>query len=364
METKALGGVEVKDEAQGLITAVFATLNAIDSDHDVTVDGAFDDGAAVVISAYGHKSWEGALPVGRGTIRVVGSEAILDGQFFMDMPEARSTFAAVNGLKELQQYSYGYDPVEFSFGDHEGQRVRFLQKLKVHEVSPVMLGAGVGTRTLTAKAATKGPVRSHSTETATGEWDRGAVVSAIPDEASAADLRSVFAWADPDGDGRTKSSYSFPHHDGVGGAANLRACTAAIAVLNGAHGGSAIPDGDRQGVYDHLAKHLRDGDREVPELRSGPAGALKFHEEATAVLAGVSSLLDRAAEVVALRATKGKVIAAASTELLEWVRDDLKRFGALLEPEPVTPLEPVVDGGLGDDDFRTLMAAMAHVHGN
>lgn len=363
MDTKALGRVEIKDADQGLVTAVFATLGVVDSDGDVTVDGAFEDGAQVRISAYGHTSWGGALPVGKGAIRVVGKEAILDGQFFMDTTAGRDTFTVVKELGPMQEWSYGYDAAEFSFGEQDGQRVRFLQKQKVYEVSPVLLGAGIGTRTLAAKAACKGAVRTHSTETSADEWDAAAVVAGIPEDASAADLRSIFAWVDPDGDPAARGSYKFPHHNGAGGAANLRACTAAIAALNGARGGSSIPDGDRQGVYDHLAKHLRDGDREVPELRSGPAGALKFHEEAASVLAGVSSLLDRAAEVVALRATKGKVIAAASADLLEWVRDDLKRFGTLLEPEPVTPAEPVDDGALGDDDYRTLMAATARVLG-
>lgn len=383
MDTKALGRVEIKDADQGLVTAVFATLGVVDSDGDVTVDGAFEDGAQVRISAYGHQSWMGALPVGKGTIRVVGKEAVLDGQFFLDTTAGRDTFTVVKELGPMQEWSYGYDAAEFSFGEQDGQRVRFLQKQIVHEVSPVMLGAGVGTRTLTAKSATKGPIRSHSTETTTGEWDASAVVAGIPDDASAADLRSVFAWVDPDGDPASKSSYKFPHHNGVGGAANMRACTAAIAALNGARGGSSLPDGDRKGVYDHLARHLRDGDREVPELRSGPAGALKFHEEASLVLAGVSGLLDRAAEVVALRATKGKVIAAASADLLEWVRADLKRFGALLEPEPTDSEpdpeprpepepEPADTGGegddgsdpeLGEDAVRTLLAATARVHG-
>lgn len=154
---KALSRVEIKDADKGEITAVFATLNVVDSDGDVTPNGAFENGAKVRISAYGHKSWEGALPVGKGTIRETKTEAILDGRFFMDVPAAAETFAVVKELGEdgLQEFSYGYDPVEYSFGEFEGQQVRFLNKLKVHEVSPVLLGAGVGTRLLTAKSGLK-----------------------------------------------------------------------------------------------------------------------------------------------------------------------------------------------------------------
>lgn len=157
MATKSFTRVEIKDEDKGEVTAVFATLNVIDSDGDVTVPGAFENGAKVRISAYGHASWSGALPVGKGTIREVKDEAILDGRFFVDTPAGADTFKVVKelGADGLQEWSYGYDPVEYSFGEFEDQPVRYLNKLKVHEVSPVLLGAGVGTRLLTAKSGLK-----------------------------------------------------------------------------------------------------------------------------------------------------------------------------------------------------------------
>src|SRR5687768_23717 len=150
MAVKTFSHVEIKDADKGEVTAVFATLGVIDSDGDVTVKGAFDNGAKVRISAYGHTSWNGALPVGKGSIREVGDEAILEGRFFLDTPAGADTFKVVKelGVDGLQEWSYGYDPVEFSFGEFEEQQVRYLNKLKVHEVSPVLLGAGVGTRLL------------------------------------------------------------------------------------------------------------------------------------------------------------------------------------------------------------------------
>lgn len=151
MDTKSLR-VEVKDAAKGEVTAVFATFNTIDSDKDVTLPGAFEDGAEVVISAYGHKSWEGLLPVGKGVIQTTKTEAVLEGQFFMDTLDGADTFKTVKNLGALGQWSYGYDAKEYSFGEFEGQQVRFLQKQAVHEISPVLLGAGVNTRTLSAKS--------------------------------------------------------------------------------------------------------------------------------------------------------------------------------------------------------------------
>jgi hypothetical protein len=153
MDTKALRGVEIKDAAKGEVTAVFATLDVVDHDGDVTRPGAFEDGAAVRISAYGHASWGGVLPVGKGVIRATGKEAVLEGQFFLDTTGGRDTFEVVKQLGEagLQEWSYGYDAVEYSFGEHDGKRVRFLDRLKVHEVSPVLLGAGIDTRVLSTK---------------------------------------------------------------------------------------------------------------------------------------------------------------------------------------------------------------------
>lgn len=151
MKVKAAGRVEIKDSDRGEVAVVFSTLKVIDADGDVTLPGAFEDGASTRISAYGHTSWQGALPVGKGTIRELKTEAVMEGAFFMDTAGGRETFTVVKEIGDQQEWSYGYDPIEFSFGEQDDQRVRFLRKLKVHEVSPVLLGAGVNTRTLSAK---------------------------------------------------------------------------------------------------------------------------------------------------------------------------------------------------------------------
>ena len=151
-EHKALTSVEIKDAEAGTVQAVFATLGVIDSDGDVTVKGAFENEAPVRISAYGHTSWGGALPVGKGFIKEVGDEAILDSQLFLNTAAGREHFETIKEMGPLMEWSYGYDVVEADTGEFEGQKVRYLKKLKVHEVSPVLLGAGVGTRTLAVKS--------------------------------------------------------------------------------------------------------------------------------------------------------------------------------------------------------------------
>ena len=145
MDVKSLTArVEIKDADKGTVDCVFATTGVKDKDGDVTVKGAFSN-EDVVISAYGHASWGGALPTGKGAIREVGDEAVMSGQFFMDTMHGADTFKTVKGLGPLQQWSYGYDAKEFSFGDFNGERVRFLKQLATYEVSPTMMGAGINT---------------------------------------------------------------------------------------------------------------------------------------------------------------------------------------------------------------------------
>jgi len=365
--TKTLSRLEIKNAAKGEITAVFATLNVIDKDGDVTLPGAFEDGAPVVISSYGHGSWSGSLPVGKGTIRVDGDEAILDGQFFMKTKAGAETFEVVKEVGEQQEWSYGYDATEFSFGEFEDRQVRFLKKLAVYEVSPVMRGAGVNTRVLAAKALTDAGVdsdaaaefvgrlgiRVHETAVVKRSWDGLSTVKALPDGAKPSELRSVFAWVDPTGDPESKSSYYLPHHHGIDGPANVRAVVAGIALLNGPDG-AGVPEADRKAAYDHLAAHMREADLEPPELGLKSA---KFFDHGASVLASVSVFVDRASEVMALRAKKGKGLAPASADLLSWINDDLARLKALLENPQLAADEP-----LRDDELSTLLAALASVH--
>lgn len=154
-KTKTFRDVDLKADGSGEFSAVFSTFDTIDHDGDVTLQGAFTEGESVRISAYGHESWMGALPVGRGAIRTTDREAIVDGKFFLDTTSGRDTYEVVKGLGDLQEWSYGFDILERSQGEFEGTQVQFLRSLKVHEVSPVLLGAGIGTRTLAVKGLDK-----------------------------------------------------------------------------------------------------------------------------------------------------------------------------------------------------------------
>jgi phage head maturation protease len=455
-QTKALRAVEIKDASQGLIQAVFSTFDVIDRDGDVTRKSAFRNGAPVRISAYNHASWEGALPVGKGTIRVTDNEAVLEGQFFMNTTAGRDTFEVVKAMGELQEFSYGFHVTDSEPGEVEGKSVRIIKGVDVAEVSPVLLGAGVGTRTLAVKQraddfarikrtfsqderddaassghamsdgsypienvqdlrnairavgrggknhdeirrhimsqarrldatnlipdnwskdgslmdsdgkaavipAIKGAVPAHETDTVTRSWNGAATVKGLAEDARPSELRTVYAWVDPDGDPEAKSSYRLAHHHGVNGPANLRACLLGIAALNGAGGDLGIPEADREAVYKHLAAHLSDADREAPELRTAeaPKGSKRFADEGIDVMAAVASYIDRAADVMALRAQKGRGMSPATADLLSWLEGELVRLKSLLN----TPVEADQPEQPSDDEIASVvLAALARVN--
>lgn len=332
------GRVTIKSEAKGEVEVVFATLNVMDQDRDVTLPGAFTEGEGVAISAYGHKVWDGAPPVGRGTIHTVGDEAVFRGKFFLDMVAGRETFLAVKGMGELQQWSYGFTTELAEYGEFQGQEVKFLKKLRVFEVSPVLRAAGIGTRTTSAKAhngeggATVPDyiaIKGHESRVTADPW-RGCDLGPTP---TIEQLRSVSACWSPTGDPGDVKSYGFVHHVRPGGPANVRECLKAIAQLNGAKGGPVLVGAQRDAVYDHLAGHLTESGREAPALLEVGAdlGKLKMADQLDFVMVEIDAVVARAAEVMAIRGTKGKNLGGMTVERLEWLYDGMRSVKRLID---------------------------------
>lgn len=152
-DRKTFTGSVVKAAAEGRVEAIISTFNVLDKDGDVVLPGAIADGTEVVISAYGHASHGGALPVGKGVLRSLGVHAILHGQFFLNTTAGRETFEVVKELGSLQEWSYSLHDVKSYRGQHEGRPANFLERITVKEASPVLIGASIGTRTVMAKSA-------------------------------------------------------------------------------------------------------------------------------------------------------------------------------------------------------------------
>lgn len=148
---KTFRDVVVKDASKGEVSAVFSTFNVLDHDGDVLLPGAIKDGAEVVISAYGHRSHAGELPVGKGVIKTSKEDAVLEGKFFLGTEAGRDTFEVVKELGPLGEWSYSLNDVVSKSGEFQGQSANFIESVFVKEVSPVLMGAGLNTRTLATK---------------------------------------------------------------------------------------------------------------------------------------------------------------------------------------------------------------------
>ncbi len=147
--------VEMKVDDEGHFEAVFSTFNVVDHDGDVTLAGAFEDGAEVIVGSYGHNSFMGSLPVGKGVIKQTEKDARVVGDFWLNTESGKEHHAVVKELGTKQEWSYGFDvkgtgsvddlPPELQGAD------RVLTKLEVFEVSPVLRGAGIDTQTVVVK---------------------------------------------------------------------------------------------------------------------------------------------------------------------------------------------------------------------
>jgi len=336
MRTKdAPATYQVKQAEDGSSTGEFEALVAVFGNVDYVGDrvmpGAFakslerwaaSPNAIPVIYSHAHDDPNALLGVvidAKETDEGLWVRGMLD----LDAPAAASVHRAMQA-RALTKFSFAYDVLAAN-PDEADANVTELTELDLIEVGPTVVPANVETDLLAVKAAalkagrvlsaknedrlrqardllgevldqlasgdadkdSKAAIRSHSTATSTGTWDANAAMGRL---STAEGYRAASAWVDPDADPDTRAAYRFPHHevDGRGrvGSANLTAASAGIGILNGGRGGTAIPAADRQGVYNHLARHLRDGDREPPPL-SGTSSIDPLYLRARAMAVGV-----------------------------------------------------------------------------
>ncbi len=354
METKL--GVELKElDDKGAGLARIATLNVVDSDGDLTIPGAFGEQHAMVLPSH---NW-GSVPLGKARIFEQGDDALASFQLNLETAAGREWHSALKfdiaDGKPLQEWSYGFSITDEGTEVRDEQPIRILKGLNVHEVSPVVLGSGVGTGTLSIKAGDKRATPTHSTATQTRVWDGPANRRRTRSGEEASYYNVIFAWRDPAGDVAIKATWRFIHHfvDGAGnpGAASTRASSLGIGILNGARGGTTIPDGDRRGVWNHLAKHLRDADMDVPELRSAEECGVKLIEQIRFTVWDAEAVIERLAEVKQERLERGRDLgddALAGANELKAVLDGMR--------ELASEIELIVTKGGGTEDAGRLLA--------
>lgn len=153
---KSIAQLEIKDADKGEVRAVIATLGVIDRDGDIIRKGAIPDGARVVVSSYGHDAVWGNRPAGKGTLSTEGNKVLFDGRLFLNTSDGRDTFEVLKEMGTDQEWSFGFRIIGDEVPTEDEQRqgaYRILTKLDAFEVSPVLIGAGIGTRTLAVKGA-------------------------------------------------------------------------------------------------------------------------------------------------------------------------------------------------------------------
>ena len=132
----------------------------------------------------------------------------------------------------------------------------------------------------------KGPVASHEPPKAPMErdWDGDGARKRLQEWAGGPEKENIdfdkyatgFAWFD-DELSENLTAYKLPHIDIVDGKFQVvwRGVIAAMGVLLGARGGIDIPEEDRRSVFNHLANHYEQFDREPPAFRSYTPEELK-----------------------------------------------------------------------------------------
>ena len=146
------------------------SVGTIVGNGDVTLNGAFPEGKEILISAYQHGSWSGALPVGKGIVHEVNNEALVDGEFNLNTESGKEHYEAVKFAPGLTEWSYGFkitalDENNATWKDNP-HVYRVLKSLDVFEASPVLRGAGENTTTLSIKSDKDGTSYTDQSEKA------------------------------------------------------------------------------------------------------------------------------------------------------------------------------------------------------
>ena len=275
------GTAKAIDEAEGIVEAFTNTMGVVDADGDIVEPTAFNASIAdnlpiPVLSGHDQGKLVGKVVFAQPRL-IEGDEYRLFTriQMNMDTEAGRDAFSNVAG-DFVREWSVGFNIPKESDVSQEGSDVstvvRRIANLDWVEVSSVIRGSSPSTETVAAKSSPvteeKGAIPSHLTAWVEDAWDSSLMRGRI--KGGAAVLRAAHAWVDPDGDPELKSSYKYLHHhigrNGRGGAANVRAITTALTNLNARK--TSIPENDRRGVYNHLARHLREAGRRPSELRS------------------------------------------------------------------------------------------------
>jgi len=325
-ELKAVSGTDTARIVTG-----FASRPTVDRVNEVVDTTAFEKSLAIFrqnpVMLYMH---DPRRPIGKFTQLDRTPEGLaVTGEVAQGTQDAEDAWKLVQqGV--LKAFSIGFR--ELGEGLMDEQNVHHITDLELYEVSIVSIPANREALFTVAegklldvemldhrKAPTRGskgviPYHKYPVQEEGAAWDAGAARRSLASYAKSGDgydfskYRLGFTYVE-EGAETNLTGYKLPHHVVTDGElkTNLRGCRAVIGVLAGARGGAGIPDTARQGVYNHVARHIKaDFGADTPAY-GDLAAAIAANEDAGLGLLGIT-----AAEVDAYLAETAAGPAAAA----------------------------------------------------
>jgi len=261
------------------------------------------------VDAMAKQATEGALPLldnhratfgfgktveGQVAKKGKARELVIDFELYAKYPQSLDLFQEVLAGKSKKQLSIGGmlnlenpNAVRFEEDKKTGRLIRVIDDIILEHIAATRPNQAANERTAFLQAIVKDvlgervektvvPYKKYALVTEE-RWDWSAAEQDKIVEAGGWDLyRQAHAWFDPEADAEhpkapeVKGAYKLPHHvvrenelkthwPGVG---------FAMGALLGARGGVDVPDGDRRGIYNHLARHYAEFEKEPPEFKT------------------------------------------------------------------------------------------------
>ncbi len=116
--------------------------------------------------------------------------AVFKGSLFLDTDAGADAYRTIKAMGDLMEYSWGFRILDADFVERDAEYIRVIKRAELFEVSPVLVGAGIGTGTLSLKHGL--PLYDHG----------DAVLEAVRDFVSRVEVRTDYRAKE----GRTLSS--------------------------------------------------------------------------------------------------------------------------------------------------------------
>lgn len=207
------------------------------------------------------------LPIGQSLDLDISPERLRSKVGFDDDERSVTVYRKLKS-RTMRTGSIGYDPVVTEYDPKLD--AYHLWRTRLYELSVVTIPMNPTAlvqfvKSLGLEMAGKGviPHQKHEMMDVDADWDASAEVK----KADVEDLKKMCAFVMGEGD--KKSDYKLPHHTAEGYKTVWKGVAAAMAAVLGARGGVDVPADDRKGVYNHLAKHYEEFDKEPPDMMKG-----------------------------------------------------------------------------------------------